>query len=89
LNDKSKKRSVLGKWKASKSSPKEICWGPTIYCSKKNKIKLKTKDALRKMHSAWSNKNILFWKVTWFFSMKKGCLGGIPKLWLLYLLDIS
>jgi hypothetical protein len=25
------------------SSPKEICWGPTIYCSKQNKIKLKAK----------------------------------------------
>jgi hypothetical protein len=29
------------------------------------------------------------WKVTWFLPMKKGCLGGIPKLWRLYLLDIS
>jgi hypothetical protein len=25
------------------SSPKEICWGPTIYCSKKTKQKLKAK----------------------------------------------
>jgi hypothetical protein len=24
-------------------SPKEICWVPTIYCSKKNKTKLKAK----------------------------------------------
>jgi hypothetical protein len=40
-------------------SPKEICWGPTIYCSKQNKIKLQTKqnkteskskDAPRKTH---------------------------------------
>jgi hypothetical protein len=34
------------------SSPKEICWVPTIYC--KNKIKNKneseSKDAPRKMH---------------------------------------
>jgi hypothetical protein len=29
------------------------------------------------------------WKVAWFLPMKKGCLGGIPKLWHLYLLDIS
>jgi hypothetical protein len=29
------------------------------------------------------------WKVTSFLPMKKGCLGGIPKLWRLYLLDIS
>jgi hypothetical protein len=25
------------------SPPKEICWGPTTYCSKQNKTKLKTK----------------------------------------------
>jgi hypothetical protein len=43
LNDKSEKRSVLGKWKASTSLPKKFCWGPTIYCSKQNKTKLKTK----------------------------------------------
>jgi hypothetical protein len=43
LNDKSEKRSVLGKWKTSKSPPKEICWGPTIYFSKQNKRKLKAK----------------------------------------------
>jgi hypothetical protein len=29
--------------KRKATSPKEICWGPTIYCSKQNKIKLKTK----------------------------------------------
>jgi hypothetical protein len=29
--------------KSKVSSPKEICWDPTIYCSKQNKIKLKTK----------------------------------------------
>jgi hypothetical protein len=33
------------------------------------------------MHNAWSNKNILFWKVTWFLPMKKGVPRGIPKLW--------
>jgi hypothetical protein len=72
-------------------SPKEICWGPTIYCSKKNKIKTesKSKDAPRKTHRIWSNKNIVYWKVIWFLPMKKGCLGGIPKLSRLYLLDIS
>jgi hypothetical protein len=25
------------------SPPKEICWDPTIYCRKQNKIKLKLK----------------------------------------------
>jgi hypothetical protein len=36
------------------TSTKEICWGPTIYCSKQNQTKLKTKttDAPRKMHNA-------------------------------------
>jgi hypothetical protein len=29
--------------KQSMSSPKEICWGPTIYCTKQNKKKLKAK----------------------------------------------
>jgi hypothetical protein len=43
LNDKSENQSVLGNEKRSKSPPKEICWGPTIYCSRQNKIKLKAK----------------------------------------------
>jgi hypothetical protein len=77
--------------KTSTSPPKEICWGPTIYCRKQNKPtnKTKTTDAPRKTHSVWSNKNIVFWKVTSFLPMKKGCLGGIPKLWRLYFMDIS
>jgi hypothetical protein len=43
------------------SSPKEICWDPTIYCSKQNKIKTesKNKEAPRKTHSIQSNKNIV------------------------------
>jgi hypothetical protein len=36
LNDKSEKQSVLGKWKTKQLLQKEICWGPTIYCSKQN-----------------------------------------------------
>jgi hypothetical protein len=34
--------------------PKEICWGPTIYCRKQTKLtkKNKTTDAPRKTHSA-------------------------------------
>jgi hypothetical protein len=43
LNDKSKNYSILDNEKWSVSSPKEICWGPTIYCSKQNKRKLKIK----------------------------------------------
>jgi hypothetical protein len=36
--------------KKSTSPPKEICWGPTIYCSKKKQKKneSKSKDAPRK-----------------------------------------
>jgi hypothetical protein len=29
--------------KSKATSPKEICWGPTIYFSKQNKTKMKTK----------------------------------------------
>jgi hypothetical protein len=40
--------------KSKATSPKEIYWGPNIYCSKQNKTKIKTKatDAPRKTHSA-------------------------------------
>jgi hypothetical protein len=38
-----KDRVFLANEKQSASSPKEICWGPTIYCSKQNKRKLKAK----------------------------------------------
>jgi hypothetical protein len=98
----SRKRRTLGFWlewklerswqmKSKATFPKQICWGPTIYCSKQTKLitKTKTTNAPRKTHSAWSNKNIVSWKVTWFLPMKKGYLGGIPKLWRLYFLDIS
>jgi hypothetical protein len=72
-------------------APKQTWCDPTIYYSNQNKRKLKAKttDAPRKTHRIWSNKNIVSWKVTWFLPMKKGCLGGIPKLLRLYLLDIS
>jgi hypothetical protein len=36
------------------SSPKEICWVPTIYCSKQNKRKLKAKiKTLQEKHIAY------------------------------------
>jgi hypothetical protein len=38
-----KNRVFLANEKQSASPPKEICWGPTIYCSKQNKRKLKAK----------------------------------------------
>jgi hypothetical protein len=56
--------------------------------TKEKKNESRSKDTPRKTHRIWSNKNIVCWKVTWFLPMKKGCLGGIPKLWRLYLLHI-
>jgi hypothetical protein len=38
-----KTRVFLANEKWSASPPKEICWGPTIYCRKQNKRKLKAK----------------------------------------------
>jgi hypothetical protein len=36
------------------SSPKEICWGPTIYCRKQNKRNLKEKiNTLQEKHIAY------------------------------------
>jgi hypothetical protein len=43
LNDKSENRVFLANEKRSASPPKGICCGPTIYCSKQNKRKLKAK----------------------------------------------
>ena len=59
--------------------------GPTILF-KQNKTK--NKDAPRTAHNIWSNKNIVYWEVTWCFLMKWWCMG-IPKLWRLYLLNVS
>jgi hypothetical protein len=38
-----KNRVFLANEKRSASPPNEICWGPTIYCRKQNKRKLKAK----------------------------------------------
>jgi hypothetical protein len=38
-----KTRVFLANEKGSTSPPKEICWGPNIYCRKQNKRKLKAK----------------------------------------------
>jgi hypothetical protein len=36
------------------SSPKEICWGPTIYFRKQNKMKMKAKiNTLQEKHIAY------------------------------------
>jgi hypothetical protein len=36
LNDKSEKMEYSWQMKSNATSPKGICWGPTIYCSKQN-----------------------------------------------------
>jgi hypothetical protein len=36
------------------SSPKEICWVPTIYCRKQNKLKAKIKT-LQEKHIAYES----------------------------------
>jgi hypothetical protein len=77
-NDKSEKWVFLANEKRSISLSKHIMWSNyLLQQTKQKKTKNKSKDAPRKMHNAWSNKNIIFWKVTWFLSMKKGYLGGI------------
>jgi hypothetical protein len=38
-----KNRVFLANEKWSASPPKKNCWGPTIYCRKQNKTKLKEK----------------------------------------------
>jgi hypothetical protein len=48
LNEKIENWSVLGNEKRSVSTPKETCWGPTIYSNKKKlkaKIKMSKKNA--------------------------------------------
>ena len=79
------------KWKRVHLLQRKFVGVQPFIAANKTKLtkKTKTTDAPRKTHSAWSNKNIVSWKVTWFLPMKKGCLGGIPKLWRLYFLDIS
>jgi hypothetical protein len=56
--------------------------------TKQKKLKAKVKTLQEKCIEYEAIK-IVCWKVTWFLPMKKGSLGGIPKLWCLYLLDIS
>jgi hypothetical protein len=49
-----KNRVFLANEKRSASSRKEICWGPTIYCRKQKKTKLKTKvKTLQEKHTEY------------------------------------
>jgi hypothetical protein len=73
------------------SSPREICWGPTIYCSKQNKTKLKAKiNTLQEKHIAYEAIKIECLQ-RWpdILVDEEGVPWGIPKLWCLYFLDIS
>jgi hypothetical protein len=60
------------------SSPKEICWGPTIYYCKQNKRKLKAKlKTLQEKHIVHEAIKILcLERRPDILSMKKGCLGA-------------
>jgi hypothetical protein len=77
LNYKSEKLSVLGKWKEGNFSKRNLLGSNHLL--QQTKLKTKTTDSPRKTHSAWSNKNIVCWKVTWFLTIKKGCLGESPS----------
>jgi hypothetical protein len=46
--------------KTSTYPPNEICWGPTIYCRKQNKRKLKAKTLQEKRIVHEAIKNIVF-----------------------------
>jgi hypothetical protein len=80
LNDKSEKLecSWQGKTECVFSKRNLLGSNHLLQQTKQNKTESESKDAPRKMHSIWSNKNIVSWKVTWFLPMKKGCLGASP-----------
>jgi hypothetical protein len=63
------------------SSPKEICWGPTIYYSKQNKIKPKAKiKMLQEKHIAYEAiKLYCLESYLIYLLMKKRVPWGIPK----------
>jgi hypothetical protein len=69
------------------SSKRNMMWSNRLL-QQQSKINLKTKttNAPWKTHSAWSNKNIVSWKVTWFLPMKKGVPRGHPQALMLVLL---
>jgi hypothetical protein len=70
----------LANEKRSISLSKHMMWSKhLLQQTKQRKTEKKATDAPRKTHSAWSNKNIVSWKVTWFLPMKKGCLGASPS----------
>jgi hypothetical protein len=48
--------------------------------TKQKKTESKNKDSPRKTYSIWSNKNIVSWKMTWYFCWwRRGCLGASPR----------
>jgi hypothetical protein len=54
---------------------------PFIAAKNKNKNENKNKDAPRKTHSIWSNKNIVSWKMTWYFCWwRRGAMGHLQAL---------
>jgi hypothetical protein len=54
--------------------------------TKQKKTESKNKNAPRTTHSIWSNKNIVSWKMTWYFCWwRRGCLGHPQALTLVLL----
>jgi hypothetical protein len=59
------------------SSKKNMMWSNhLLQQTKQKKTESKSKDAPWKMHNAWSNKNIVCWKVTWIFADEEGGASG-------------
>ena len=76
-------------WSVSFSKTDMLGSNHMLQQTKQKKTKNKNKDAPRTTHSIWSNKNIASWKMTWYFVDEEGDALGIPKLWRLYLLNMS
>jgi hypothetical protein len=47
--------------------------------TKQKKTESENKDAPRKTHSIWSNKNIVSWKMTWYFVDEEGVPWASPS----------
>jgi hypothetical protein len=62
------------------SSPKEICWGPTIYCSKQIKRKLKAKvNSLQEKCIEYEAIQIFVLKGDLIFADEEGVPRGHPQ----------
>jgi hypothetical protein len=60
--------------------------GSNHLLQQKKKTESKIKDAPRKTHSIWRNKNIVSWKMTWYFCWWRRGAMGHPQALMLVLL---